>query len=228
MSFSMECACGSSSGRVAGRGRPGKARCGRSSAFSVDRGRCRTRGQDAGGARPRRGYSTAFLWHYLVPMTSALWSTAPGAALEFRPRRDPLLREPRDARPASEELANRHRRQPRVCRPLLERLGVPVQLATAVRSLRRTDARGRSSRSRRRPDRGSTPSSSRRLRQRARPARRSVGRRAESSRAFESTTNETVLHTDGRSSRPGRTAPRGTTSRRGAVSYADRPTLTTR
>jgi uncharacterized protein len=29
------------------------------------------------------GYSESFRWHYLVPMTSALWSTAPALALEF-------------------------------------------------------------------------------------------------------------------------------------------------
>ena len=29
------------------------------------------------------GYSDSFRWHYLVPMTAALWSTAPGDALEF-------------------------------------------------------------------------------------------------------------------------------------------------
>jgi predicted NAD/FAD-binding protein len=31
----------------------------------------------------QEGYSESFRWHYLVPMTSAIWSTAPGGALEF-------------------------------------------------------------------------------------------------------------------------------------------------
>ena len=30
------------------------------------------------------GYSDSFRWHYLVPMTAALWSTAPGDALDAR------------------------------------------------------------------------------------------------------------------------------------------------
>jgi predicted NAD/FAD-binding protein len=87
------------------------------------------------------GYSDSFRWHYLVPMTSALWSTAPGDALEF---------------PASYGIEffrnhgmlglrrNRWRTVTGGSRvyvqALLDRLGSRVQLASPVRSLCRTGA----------------------------------------------------------------------------------------
>lgn len=85
------------------------------------------------------GYSDSFRWHYLVPMTSALWSTAPGDALEF---------------PASYGIEffrnhgmlglrrNRWRTVTGGSRvyvqALLDRLGSRVQVAAPVRSVRRT------------------------------------------------------------------------------------------
>ena len=46
-----------------------------------------------------RRFSQRFRRHFLVPLTAALWSTAPGRALEYPGRcRDPLLRESRHAR----------------------------------------------------------------------------------------------------------------------------------
>lgn len=40
-------------------------------------------GHSLGRYLDERGYSTRFREHFLVPLTSALWSTAPGRALEF-------------------------------------------------------------------------------------------------------------------------------------------------
>ena len=84
------------------------------------------------------GYSDSFRWHFLVPMTSALWSTAPGHALEF---------------PASygieffrnhSMLGLRRRRWRSVAggsrtyvRAVLERMGAPLHLGEAVRSVTR-------------------------------------------------------------------------------------------
>ena len=80
MSFSVTCGCGR---RVV---EPAAVAC-RAGAAAGDRA------VPAHGGRPRRrraqldellrdeGYSDSFRRHYLVPMTSALWSTAPGDAL---------------------------------------------------------------------------------------------------------------------------------------------------
>lgn len=82
MSFAMSCGCGLEwSSR-----RPWRA--GPRLLFEVLRF-LRTAGEaDADGKSFDRfltdeGYSESFRWHYLVPMTSALWSTAPGEALAF-------------------------------------------------------------------------------------------------------------------------------------------------
>ena len=174
------------------------------------------------------GYSESFRWHYLVPMTSALWSTAPQDALTF---------------PASygvEFFANhsmlglRRSRWRTVTggsttyvRALLERLGVPVHTATAVGSLRRT-ARGVIVR-----DLGGAPrdfdaavvatSAPRALALLEDPS----DAEREILSAFATTTNETVLHTDG-SLLPGRSSNRSSWNYRspGCGVYADRPSIT--
>ncbi|MBM3678904.1 MAG: amine oxidase, partial [Actinobacteria bacterium] len=81
MSFSVECGCG-----VAWSSRR-PLRAGRLLGEIVRF--LRTAGDaDAGGRSFDRfvaeeGYSDAFRWHYVVPMTSALWSAAPEDALAF-------------------------------------------------------------------------------------------------------------------------------------------------
>jgi predicted NAD/FAD-binding protein len=79
MSFSMECACGVawSSRRpwTAGAALREIVR------FLRTAGSAESDGKTLAEFVRDERYSDAFLWHYLVPMTSALWSTAPGDAL---------------------------------------------------------------------------------------------------------------------------------------------------
>ena len=86
------------------------------------------------------GYSERFRWHYLVPMTSALWSTAPGDALRFPAelgitffRNHGMLglrRERwRTVVGGSQEYV----------RALLARIGVPVRLGRPVAAIERSD-----------------------------------------------------------------------------------------
>jgi predicted NAD/FAD-binding protein len=145
------------------------------------------------------GYSESFRWHYLVPMISALWSTAPGDALEF---------------PAAHGieffrnhgmLGLRRNRWRTVTggsrvyvRALFDRLGAKVQLASPVTSLRRTDTgvELRVGDGRLQAFDGVVVATS---------APRALGMLEDASveereilAAFELTTNETVLHTDAR------------------------------
>ena len=79
MSFSMECACGAAwSSR-----RPWTAGVGLREIIRFLRtaGAADVEGKTLAEFVSDAGYSETFLWHYLVPMTSALWSTAPGDAL---------------------------------------------------------------------------------------------------------------------------------------------------
>jgi predicted NAD/FAD-binding protein len=81
MSFSVECACGIawSSRRPwrAGRLLPEIVRFLRTATTADTDGKSWNRFIDD------EGYSDSFRWHFAVPMTSALWSTAPGQALDF-------------------------------------------------------------------------------------------------------------------------------------------------
>ncbi|MGL6279947.1 MAG: NAD(P)/FAD-dependent oxidoreductase [Gaiella sp.] len=81
MSFSMTCGCGRvwSSRRPQGAGRllPEILR------FLRTAGTADAEGKDVATFLRDEGYSDDFRRHYLVPMTSALWSTAPGDALTF-------------------------------------------------------------------------------------------------------------------------------------------------
>jgi predicted NAD/FAD-binding protein len=145
------------------------------------------------------GYSESFRWHYLVPMTAALWSTAPGDALEF---------------PASAGIAFfrnhsmlglRRRRWRTVTggsrtyvAALLDRLGAPVRLDAPVRSVVRT-ADGveiRCADDSVRPHDGvvvatSAPRALALLEDPSPDERKMLS-------AFETTANETVLHSDAR------------------------------
>ncbi len=82
MSFSCECRCGS----VWSSRRPWRA--GPVLLREIVRFLRTAAGADSDGKTfdtflRDEGYSDRFRWHYLVPMTSALWSTAPGHALDF-------------------------------------------------------------------------------------------------------------------------------------------------
>jgi len=145
------------------------------------------------------GYSESFRWHYLVPMISALWSTAPGDALEF------------PAAYGIEFFRNhgmlglRRNRWRTVTggsrvyvRALFDRLGAKVQLASPVTSLRRTGTgvELRVGDGRLQAFDGVVVATS---------APRALGMLEDASveereilAAFELTTNETVLHTDAR------------------------------
>ncbi len=146
-----------------------------------------------------QGYSESFRWHYLVPMTAALWSTAPGDALAF---------------PASSgiEFFRNHsmlgfrRRKWRTVeggsatyvRALLERLGRPLHLSMPVRSVARSaedvEVRGADGATRRFDGVVVATSAPRALALLTDPSRDE----REMLSAFETTTNETVLHTDSR------------------------------
>jgi uncharacterized protein len=86
-----------------------------------------------------RGYSESFRRHYLVPMTAALWSTAPSFALDFPA--EALIRFFENHR----MLGFRRHRWRTVAggsrtyvRALLDKTGLPVHLGAPVRSVRRT------------------------------------------------------------------------------------------
>ena len=174
------------------------------------------------------GYSESFRWHYLVPMTSALWSMAPQEALDF---------------PASygiefftnhSMLGLRRSRWRTVTggsrtyvQALLERLGAPVHLAAPVGSLRRTDGgvvvRGRDGATRNFDAAVVATSAPRALALLEDPS----DAEREILSAFESTANETVLHTDA-ALLPERPSNRSSWNYRspGCGVYADRPSIT--
>jgi len=144
-------------------------------------------------------YSDSFRWHYLVPMTSALWSTAPGDALDFpAPYGIEFFRN-------HAMLGLRRNRWRTVSggsrvyvEALLERIGARVNLGAPVRSLRRTEGGVvvRAGDDTTRAFDGVVVATS---------APRALGLLEDASAtereilsAFETTANETVLHTDAR------------------------------
>ncbi len=140
MSFSMSCGCGLEwSSRRPWRAGPRLLR--EVLRFLRTAGSADTEGRSFDRFLRDEGYSESFRWHYLVPMTSALWSTAPGDALEFPAaygieffRNHGMLGLRR----------NRWRTvtggSRAYVRALLENLGGKTHVSTPVRSLRRTDA----------------------------------------------------------------------------------------
>ncbi len=140
MSFSMSCGCGLEwSSRRPWRAGPALLR--EIVRFLRTAGDAPVEGKTFGRFLLDEGYSDSFRWHYLVPMTAALWSTAPGDALEF---------------PASagieffrnhSMLGLRRRRWRTVSggsntyvRALLDRLGAPLHLGAPVQAVARTAA----------------------------------------------------------------------------------------
>jgi predicted NAD/FAD-binding protein len=198
MSFSMSCGCGLEwSSRRPWRAGAGLLR--EIVRFLRTAGAAETEGKSFDVFLRDEGYSDSFRWHYLVPMTSALWSTAPGDALEF---------------PASYGidffrnhgmLGLRRERWRTVTggsrayvRALLERVAAPVHLGAPVRSLRRTDAGVEL-----RCDDGSVRSFDGAVVATSAPRALALledpsPEELELLSAFETTSNETVLHTDPR------------------------------
>lgn len=188
---------------------------------------------DAGGKSFDRflrdeGYSESFRWHYLVPMTAALWSTAPGDALEFPAaygidffRNHSMLGLRRESWRTVTGGSRTY------VRALIDRLGARVHLATPVRSLARTtegvEVRGADGHVR---AFGAAVV--------ATSAPRALGLLEDASveehdilSAFETTENETVLHTDVRLL-PRRISDRASWNYQspGCGVHADRPSLT--
>ena len=138
MSFSVSCACGLEwSSR-----RPWT--CGSALLREIVRFLRTANADDAKGLTlaeyvRERGYSEGFRRHYLVPMTAALWSTAPSLALAFPA--ETLIRFFANHRMLG---LRRHRWRTvaggsgTYVRALLERSGLRVHLGAPVRSLRRT------------------------------------------------------------------------------------------
>jgi predicted NAD/FAD-binding protein len=198
MSFSVSCGCGLEwSSRRPWRAGPGLLL--EIARFLRTAGSADSSGKTFDRFLRDEGYSESFRWHYLVPMTSALWSTAPGDALDFPAaygieffRNHAMLGLRR----------NRWRTVSGGSRvyvdAMLARIGARVNLGAPVRSVQRTD-RGvvvRSADDASHPFDGVVVATS---------APRALGLLEDASveereilSAFETTANETVLHTDAR------------------------------
>jgi predicted NAD/FAD-binding protein len=198
MSFSMSCGCGLEwSSRRPWRAGPRLLR--EILRFLRTAGEADAEGKSFDRFLRDEGYSESFRWHYLVPMTAALWSTAPGDALEF-PAASGI-----DFFRNHSMLGLRRSRWRTVTggscvyvRALLDRLGTQVHLAAPVRSLVRTNAgvEVRTADGVPRTFDGAVVATS---------APRALALLEDPTleehqilSAFETTTNETVLHTDAR------------------------------
>ena len=139
MSFSMSCGCGLEwSSRRPWRAGPRLLR--EILRFLRTAGGADTDGKSFDRFLLDEGYSDSFRWHYLVPMTAALWSTAPGDALEFPAsygidffRNHAMLGLRRDRWRTVTGGSRVY------VRAALDRIGGRVHLSTPVRSLRRTE-----------------------------------------------------------------------------------------
>jgi predicted NAD/FAD-binding protein len=197
MSFSCECACGVSwSSR-----RPWQAGrlLGEILRFLTTADRADVAGKTVDRFLADEGYSESFRWHYLGPMTAALWSTAPGDALAI-PAETML-----DFFRTHSLLGLRRRRWRTVVGgsrtyvdALLERIDAPLHLETPVRAIRRRDdhveltaANGHARRFDAVVVATHAPQALALLADPSPDERRVLG-------AFATTRNETVLHTDDR------------------------------
>jgi len=140
MSFSMTCGCGVewSSRRP---WRAGRRLLGEILRFLRTAGDADAAGKTFDRFLRDEGYSDSFRWHYLVPMTSALWSVAPGRALELPAaygidffRTHSML-----------GLRRRHWRtvtggSRTYVRAVVERIGAPLHLGLPVRSVARVES----------------------------------------------------------------------------------------
>ena len=199
MSFSMSCGCGASwSSR-----RPWRA--GRLlveiQRFLRTAGTPMFAGKTFDEFLPTRGTRTRFRWHYLVPMTSALWSTAPGDALRFPAELGiTFFRNHGMLGLRRERWRTVGRRESgRTSARSSTRIGAPVRLGRPVTAVARSDhdvtltlADGERVTSRRRSSLRPTP-------RRAGAAHEAdVPGRGGCLSVFAMTANETVLHTDAR------------------------------
>jgi predicted NAD/FAD-binding protein len=228
MSFAMSCGCGLEwSSKCPWRAGPRLLR--EILRFLHTAGSADTDGKSFDRLLRDEGYSESFRWHYLVPMTSALWSMAPQETLEFPASygieffRNHSMLGLRRSRWRTVTGGSRT-----YVRALLERLDAPVHLAARVRSLRRTDAGVVL-----RPGDGGAErsfdavvvatSAPRALALLEDPS----GAEREILSAFESTVNETVLHTDA-TLLPDRGSNRSSWNYRspGCGISADRPSIT--
>ena len=227
MSFSMSCGCGLEwSSRRPWRAGPRLLR--EILRFLRTAGEADADGKSFDRFLRDEGYSGSFRWHYLVPMTAALWSTAPGDALEFPAAsgieffRNHSMLGLRRSRWRTVTGGSRV-----YVRALLDRLGAQVHLAAPVRSLVRTNAgvEVRTADGGVRPFDGAVVATS---------APRALALLEDPSleeyeilSAFETTTNETVLHTDARLL-PRRTSDRSSWNYQspGCGVSAARPSLT--
>jgi predicted NAD/FAD-binding protein len=196
MSFSMSCGCGLEwSSRRPWRAGPRLLR--EILRFLRTAGEVDAEGKSFDRFLIDEGYSDSFRWHYLVPMTAALWSTAPGDALDF-PAAAGI-----DFFRNHSMLGLRRSRWRTVTggshvyvRALLDRLQAPVRLATPIRSLVRrgdgveiTGADGRPHAFDGAVVATSAPRALALLEDPSTEERQLLS-------AFETTANETVLHTD--------------------------------
>jgi predicted NAD/FAD-binding protein len=227
MSFAMSCGCGLEwSSKRPWRAGPGLLR--EILRFLRTAGTAETEGKTFDRFIRDEGYSESFRWHYLVPMTSALWSIAPREALDlpaaygidfFRNHAMLGLRRSRWRTVTGGSST--------YVRAVTERLGAPVHLSTPVRSLRRTEAgvvlRGHDDATWAFDAVVVATSAPRALALLEDPS----AAERDSLSAFETTANETVLHTDA-SLLPARPSNRSSWNYRspGCGVYADRPSVT--
>ena len=227
MSFSMSCGCGLEwSSRRPWRAGPRLLQ--EMLRFLRTAGAAETEGKTFDRFLRDEGYSESFRWHYLVPMTSALWSTAPGAALEFPAaygidffRNHAMLGLRRDRWRTVSGGSRSY------VSTLLDRIGAPARIDTPVRSLGR-DASGVQVRTEAdetlRFDAAVVATSAPRalaLLEDPTAEERSL------LSVFSTTTNETVLHSDARLL-PRRVSDRSSWNYQspGCGAHADRPSLT--
>jgi predicted NAD/FAD-binding protein len=227
MSFSMSCGCGLEwSSRRPWRAGPALLR--EILRFLRTAGDGNAEGKSFDRFLRDEGYSESFRWHYLVPMTAALWSTAPGDALEFPAAagiaffRNHSMLGLRRSRWRTVSGGSRV-----YVRALLDRVGAQVNLGASVQSLSRTpfgvEIRAAGGEPRRFDGAVVATSAPRALALLSDPS----PDERELLSAFRTTANQTVLHTDVRLL-PARRSHRSAWNYQspGCEVYAHKPSLT--